>query len=128
MININDTCIYCGVYLPEGEGTICKTCLENSRKPQHIVNKSNRSIKNIHIENSYKIWTTGHMTSKIRIQCYANYGTINACEVLNRSYRGMYIEWYLHNIGYWLTLPFIKNQTIKSLNERFKHVDLEEHQ
>ena len=34
------------------------------------------------------------------------------------------IEWWLHNIGYYLTLPFVKNAKIKALNERFKHVDL----
>ena len=42
-------------------------------------------------------------------------------------YRDMYIEWYLHNIGYWLTLPFKKNPKIAALNERFKHLDLEEY-
>lgn len=82
-------------------------------------------MKNIHIEHSYNVWLISHMRSKIHIQCYLKYGTINACEVLNRTYRGMYIEWYLHNIGYWLTLPFIKHTKIKFLNERFKHVDLE---
>jgi hypothetical protein len=34
------------------------------------------------------------------------------------------IEWWLHNIGYYLTVLFVTNKTIKSLNERFKHVDL----
>lgn len=63
----------------------------------------------------------------ITIKCYSVYGTVNADKVLNRSYKSMYIEWYLHNIGYWFTLPLIKKDSIKKLNERFKHVDLEEY-
>ena len=46
---------------------------------------------------------------------------------LNRSMKGMYIEWYLHNIGYFITLPFTEYSTILGLNLRFKDVDLEEH-
>ena len=83
--------------------------------------------KSIHIENSYKTWTITQMVCDIEWECRVKYGTLRAGEILKRSYKGMYIEWYLHNIGYWLTLPFIKNKTIKALNERFKHVDLEEH-
>ena len=84
-------------------------------------------MKNIHIEDSYNTWLTSSMKTKIRTNSYLQYGTINAALILNRTYRGMYIEWYLHNIGYWLTLPFIKKECIKNLNERFKSVDLEEH-
>lgn len=67
------------------------------------------------------------MGCRINFECYIKYKNNLANQVLNRSYKDMYIEWYLHNIGYWLTLPFIKNEKIKALNERFKHVDLEEH-
>ena len=67
------------------------------------------------------------MKMKIIQKCFKVYNSEAADIVLNRSYRGMYIEWWLHNIGYWATLPFIKNTALKSLNERFKHVDLEEH-
>lgn len=84
-------------------------------------------MKNIHIENSYNIWTPDHMWSTIIHQSQLTYDDLRADVVLNRSYKGMYIEWYLHNIGYWLTLPFIKNSKIQKLNERFKHLDLEEH-
>ena len=45
----------------------------------------------------------------------------------HRSLTSMYIEWYLHNVGYYLTLPFMKIRFIAKLNERFKHVDLEEY-
>ena len=51
---------------------------------------------------------------------------MDADKILNRSYKGMYIEWYLHNIGYYITLPFVNNEYIKSLNNRFKDLDLEE--
>ena len=44
----------------------------------------------------------------------------------HRTIKSMIIEWYLHNIGYYLTLPLCKHQFFKSLNNRFKHVDLEE--
>ena len=84
-------------------------------------------MKSIHIENSYNIWSTTKMWTLISVECYKQYDDIFADEVLNRSYTGMYIEWYLHNIGYWLTLPFVKKEKIKTFNERFKHVDLEEH-
>lgn len=84
-------------------------------------------MKNIHIENSYNIWNKTEMCYLIRVNCLENYYIRNAEKILNRSMRGMIIEWYLHNIGYYLTLPFIKNNTIKKLNERFKHLDLEEH-
>lgn len=84
-------------------------------------------MKNIHIENSYNVWSPSRMDSLIMEECYNKYGTRYVENVLNRTYRGMYIEWYLHNIGYYLTLPFMKNEYIKSLNKRFKHVDLEEH-
>ena len=84
-------------------------------------------MKVIHIENSYRFWSIDTMTVFIMDESANKYGNIFANEVLNRSWRGMYIEWWLHNIGYWLTLPFIKNEEIKKINERFKHVDLEEH-
>ena len=84
-------------------------------------------MKNIHIENSYKIWTTGHMWAEIIHQCHLKYGTTQADVVLNRSYKGMYIEWYLHNIGYWITYFFTEFDWVENLNKRFRHVDLEEH-
>jgi hypothetical protein len=55
------------------------------------------------------------------------YDSTDPAATLNRTYTGMCIEWYLHNIGYWITLPFVKNEKIARLNERFKDLDLEEH-
>ena len=85
------------------------------------------NLKNLRIENSYNTWDRYAMFAAITTKCNNEYGCYLADKVLNRTYRGIYIEWWLHNIGYWLTLPFIKNEKVKALNERFKHVDLEEH-
>lgn len=84
-------------------------------------------MKNIRLKNSYDIWSIDYMFAEIVHECHLKYGSLEADKILNRSYRGMYIEWYIHNIGYYLTLPFVKNEKIKKLNERFKHLDLEEH-
>ena len=84
-------------------------------------------MKNLHIENSYNIWDRYTMFALITFCCNKEYGSYLADKVLNRTYRGMYIEWWLHNLGYWFTLPFVKNAKVKALNERFRHVDLEEH-
>ena len=84
-------------------------------------------MKNLHIENSFNTWLEYDMFVAITNKCKDEYGNYLADKILNRSYRGMYIEWWLHNIGYWLTLPFVKFDCIKRLNERFKHVDLESH-
>jgi hypothetical protein len=67
------------------------------------------------------------MTCRIMESTIEKYNSPFANDVLNRTWKGMYIEWWLHNIGYYITLPFIKNDIILCLNERFKHLDLEEH-
>lgn len=120
MIKNTDICICCGEYITEGEGMICKAC-QNEEEVVCL------AFKNIHIENSYNVWSKTQMFSLITETCKAKYNTYLADKTLKRSYRGMYIEWYLHNIGYWITLPFIKNPTLQSINNRCKHVDLEEH-
>ena len=85
-------------------------------------------MNNIHNPNSYNVWSPQSMEYFIRSFCaYMTNGKYKPEEYLNRSMRGMIIEWYLHNFGYWFTLPFIKNPRIKQLNERFKHLDLEYH-
>lgn len=58
---------------------------------------------------------------------YITYKTVYVKELLNRSYTSMYIEWWLHNIGYYITLPFLKLgiNWINSINRRCKDVDLE---
>ena len=84
-------------------------------------------MKNIHIADSYLIWDITSMQAKITAYCSKKFNSADVEKCLNRSLIGIYIEWWIHNIGYYLTLPFIKNEKIKALNERFKHVDLEEH-
>ena len=67
------------------------------------------------------------MWSEIIHACHVKYGTLEADKVLNRSYAGMYVEWYLHNIGYYFTLLFPNSSKMQYLQERFQHVDLESH-
>lgn len=83
-------------------------------------------MKNLHIENSYTYWNPKLMKKKIVRIAYRTYTHVFPEELLNRSYSSMIVEWYLHNIGYYVTLPFVKFETIKRINERCKHVDLEE--
>lgn len=77
--------------------------------------------KHIQIKDSYKVWSTGEMVRLIYLAdpyygC-PDYYKFNTALVA--------IEWWLHNIAYWLTLPFIFIPWVKKLNERAKHVDLE---
>lgn len=51
----------------------------------------------------------------------------NIEKILNRSLPSLYIEWWLHNLGYYLTKPLCAIPYFKALNKRFKDVDLEEH-
>lgn len=82
-------------------------------------------MKNIHIENSYKIWSTDKMWHAIDDYCKEN-NIREARYYLNRTNQSMYREWYLHNIGYYLTLPLCRWNIFKSINLRCKDVDLEE--
>lgn len=84
-------------------------------------------MKSIQIKNSYRIWKPSIMKRCIRIECIYKYDMASADRVLHRSYLSMYIEWWLHNIGYYLTKPFCFIPFIKKINLRCKDVDLEEH-
>lgn len=129
MINDNDRCVICGQYMPEGSGMVCEQCIQNSRTVDLLDLASNeaQAVKNIHIEDSYNVWLPSTMKGWTYTTCFEQTGHCPPDEYLNRSWKSIYIEWYLHNIGYWITLPFIKNAKIKRINERCKHVDLEEH-
>lgn len=83
-------------------------------------------MKNIHIENSYNIWNVKRMKCTLDVECYKNFGSCNPETTLNRSYESMYIEWWLHNIGYYGTKPFCFIDAVKKINLRFKDVDIEE--
>ena len=84
-------------------------------------------MKSVQIKNSYRIWRPCHMRLHIKFGCKAKYDSYFANEVLHRSYLSMYIEWWLHNIGYYLTKPFCFIGFIKKINLRCRDVDLEEH-
>ena len=63
-------------------------------------------MKNIHINDSYNIWSTSDMRSILDDECFNQLGSCSPEVILNRSYHSMYIEWWLHNIGYYGTKPF----------------------
>ena len=109
----------------------CQICMSWISSSENIIlneeHMKNIKVKNIHIENSYSIWKPRSMRTMIVYQALKTYEEPNPEKLLNRSYESMYLEWILHNIGYYCTLPFIKNEKIKIINERFRHVDLEEH-
>lgn len=86
-------------------------------------------MRNIHIDNSYNTWLPRTMDRMIDDKYYELTGDPirgRAPAYLNRPLRSLHIEWWLHNIGYYVTLPFCHNEKIKSINLRCKHVDLEE--
>lgn len=84
-------------------------------------------MNNLHITNSYKVWGTYTMSVMIWDEFEKqNTNSPSPSSWLNRSYNSMYIEWWLHNIGYYLTLPFCEYDCVRRLNLRFKDVDLNE--
>lgn len=83
-------------------------------------------MKNLHIENSYNIWTPKKMRNRILYKSLKEYETANPEILLNRSYESMYAEWILHNIGYYITKPFCKFEFAANINLRCRDVDLEE--
>ena len=83
-------------------------------------------MKCIHIEDSYNMWKVKHMKRTINLECYKNFESYTPEKVLNRDYWSMYIEWWLHNIGYYMTKPFCFIDGVKKINVRFKDVDIEE--
>lgn len=83
-------------------------------------------MKVIHIDNSYNIWNINDMKYIIYDKCRSQYSSYYPEVQLNRTYCSMYIEWWLHNIGYYITKPFCDIESIKKINLRCKDVDLEE--
>jgi hypothetical protein len=83
-------------------------------------------MKNIHIDNSYNVWLPDEMDKIIISRCMEKYNIGNAWYILNRSYLSMHIEWWLHNIGYYITKKFCHIEFFKNINLRCKDVDLEE--
>lgn len=84
-------------------------------------------MKNLTFKDSYTIWSHKEMRTKLITKCYAVYNDPDVVRVLNRSFNSMYIEWWLHNIGYYLTLPLCQyGFFFLRLNLRFQDVDIGE--
>lgn len=83
-------------------------------------------MKNIHIDNGYNVWLADEMDKTIISNCMEKYDTCNAGHALNRSYSSMHIEWWLHNIIYYITKPFCHIDILKDINERCKDIELNE--
>ena len=83
-------------------------------------------MKNLHIKDSYKVWSTLDMFDILKDECYKTLYSFSPSAALNRTYESMYVEWWLHNIGYYVTKPFCFIDVINKINIRCKDVDLEE--
>lgn len=82
----------------------------------------------IQIKNSYKVWRRAMMQIRMEwemMEMDVDF-FISPEDYLHRSYRSMYIEWWLHNIGYYISLPLKKWEFWREINQRCKDVDLEE--
>ena len=80
-------------------------------------------MKSIQIKNSYDVWLPRDHRWYANRESYEKYAEKDAAFLLHRSWLSIHIEWWLHNIGYYITKPFDK---LKKYNLRFKDVDLEE--
>jgi hypothetical protein len=80
----------------------------------------------IKVRDSYKVWTRETMKNRMIACAFVHHNVTNPEKLLNRTYRSMFIEWYLHNIGYYVTLPFTRIEALRKINLRCKDVDLEE--
>lgn len=83
-------------------------------------------MRNIQIKDSYKIWDADEMKDIIDQKCLDQYHSYFPQMVLNRDYDSMCVEWWLHNIGYYITKPFCNIEFFKNINIRCKDVDISE--
>jgi hypothetical protein len=83
-------------------------------------------MKNLHIYDSYNTWSRKDMKEVIRDYAYYMYDSFEPEKLLNRSYKSMYIEWWLHNIGYYITKPLCFIDLFFFINARCEDVDLQE--
>lgn len=81
----------------------------------------------IQIKDSYTAWWPSRMKLLLYRASKEKFGISFPAALLNRTYKSMYIEWWAHNIGYYLTLPFIWIPFMKKINLRCKDVNLGEH-
>ena len=73
--------------------------------------------KHIQIKDSYKIWKPSVIKQLIWFRC-------QLAQFKPKNYTPYVIEWWLHNIGYYLTKPLVFIPAIKTINLRCKDVDL----
>lgn len=73
--------------------------------------------RHIQIKYSFLIWNPERMKRLIR------YETFKA-DILPKKYAPYIIEWWLHNIGYYLTKPLTFIPAIEKINLRCRDVDL----
>lgn len=92
------------------------------------MNQRNKDMDNIiHIPFSYNIWKPSEMRYFIDKEAQHCFKSKDPTKILNRSYSSMYVEWWLHNIGYYATIwATDENDFFFDLNMRFRDVDLEE--
>lgn len=81
-------------------------------------------MRSIQIKDSFDVWSIKYQKLYVNRQSYIKYAEKDAAFALRRTWFSIHIEWWLHNIGYYITKPFIKNKLIKKYNLRFKDVDL----
>ena len=73
-----------------------------------------RITHHIQIQRSFNVWSPKQMILHIKMRT----------PLYVKNYNIYIAEWFLHNIGYYVTLPFIKNEYIKHINIRCRDVDL----
>lgn len=83
-------------------------------------------LYSIKIEEGYKIWSHDEMKQIIQEKVEEKYNSLTPTDLFNKEYSSMYIEWWLHNIGYYITKPLCFIERIEKINLRFKDVDLEQ--
>ena len=73
-----------------------------------------RITHHIQIQRSFNVWSPKRMILHIKMRT----------PLYVKNYNMYIVEWLLHNIGYYITLPFVKNEYIKHINVRCRDVDL----
>ena len=63
-------------------------------------------MKSIQIKDSYDVWLPRDQQWYANQESYLHYAEKNASFALRRSWLSIHIEWWLHNIGYYITKPF----------------------
>lgn len=94
----------------------------------HLINDPTSCIVNvIQIKDSYNTWDPAEMKIMIQNEAVSAYNTPDAARLLHRDYESMCIEWWYHNIGYYVTKPFCSIKIINEINSKCKDVDIEEY-